>query len=161
VVLEAEGQDQRAADQVAVLAAAVAHQPLFTPWLDGDKRARAGISTLRGAFHPDAGVAVDVARKVATVLRDAGVDGEPLGVDVAEVPVLAALRAEGLEVVDGQQVFLEARRIKTPDEIALLTQACSMVDAAYEELYEFLRPGVRENECVGVVSKVLYDVGSE
>ena len=34
-----------------------------------------------------------------------------------------------------------------------------MVDAAYEELYEFLRPGVRENECVGLVSKVLYDLG--
>ena len=38
-------------------------------------------------------------------------------------------------VVDGQQVFLEARRIKTRDEIRLLTQAASMVDAAYEELY--------------------------
>ncbi len=36
-----------------------------------------------------------------------------------------------------------------------------MVDAAYTELYEFLRPGVRENECVGLVSKVLYDLGSE
>jgi Xaa-Pro aminopeptidase len=36
-----------------------------------------------------------------------------------------------------------------------------MVDAAYEELYGFLRPGVRENECVGLVSKVLYDLGSE
>ena len=36
-----------------------------------------------------------------------------------------------------------------------------MVDAAYDELYEFLRPGVRENECVGLVSKVLYDLGSE
>ena len=77
------------------------------------------------------------------------------------MPVLAALQAEGLDVVDGQQVFLDARRIKTPDEIGLLTQACSMVDAAYEELYEFLRPGVRENECVGLVSKVLYDLGSE
>ena len=70
-------------------------------------------------------------------------------------------RAEELDVVDGQQVFLEARRIKTADEIGLLTQAASMVDAAYEELYSFLRPGVRENECVGVVSKVLYDLGSE
>src|SRR6266571_4368297 len=49
----------------------------------------------------------------------------------------------------------------TPDEITLLTQACSMVDAAYDALYEFLRPGVRENECVGLVSKVLYDLGSE
>ena len=64
-------------------------------------------------------------------------------------------------MVDGQQVFLEARRIKTKDEIGLLTQAASMVDAAYEHLYEFLRPGVRENECVGLVSKVLYDLGSE
>ena len=64
-------------------------------------------------------------------------------------------------MVDGQQVFLEARRVKTVDEISLLTQACSMVDAAYQQLYEFLRPGVRENECVGVVSKVLYDLGSE
>ena len=32
-------------------------------------------------------------------------------------------------------MFLEARRIKTADEILLLTHACSMVDAAYEELY--------------------------
>ena len=42
-----------------------------------------------------------------------------------------------------------ARVIKTADEITLLTQACAMVDAAYEELYGYLRPGVRENECVG------------
>ena len=140
---------------------AARHHQLFNPWLDGEKRARAGISTLRGAFHPDAGVAEEVAHKVAAVLREHGLEGEPVGVDVVEMPILAALRAEGLEVVDGQQVFLEARRIKTADEIGLLTQACSMVDAAYEELYSFLRPGVRENECVGVVSKVLYDLGSE
>src|SRR3712207_9166359 len=65
-------------------------------------------------------------------------------VDVIELPVLAALQQAGVQVVDGQQVFLEARRIKTKDEIGLLTQAASMVDAAYESLYAFLRPGVRE-----------------
>ena len=140
---------------------AAKHHQLFNPWLDGTERARAGISTLRGAFHPDAGIAQEVARKVATVLREHGLENEPLGVDLLEMPILFALRAEGIDVVDGQQVFLEARRIKTPDEISLLTQACSMVDAAYDELYSFLRPGVRENECVGLVSKVLYDLGSE
>lgn len=36
-----------------------------------------------------------------------------------------------------------------------------MVNAAYDNLYEFLRPGVRENECVGLISKVLHDLGSE
>jgi Xaa-Pro aminopeptidase len=140
---------------------AARHHQLYNPWLEGEKRARAGISTLRGAFHPGAGIAEEVARKVAEVLAEHGLTGEPVGVDIVEMPVLAALQAAGLRVVDGQQVFLDARRIKTADEIALLTQACSMVDAAYEELYEFLRPGVRENECVGLVSKVLYDLGSE
>ena len=140
---------------------AARHHQLYNPWLDGKERARAGISTLRGAFHPDAGIADEVARKVAEELDKHGLGGAPVGVDLIELPVLFALQRAGIEVVDGQQAFLEARRIKTADEISLLTQACAMVDAAYEELYGFLRPGVRENECVGLVSKVLYDLGSE
>ena len=151
---------------------AARHHQLYNPWLDytpgpptaagaAASGARAGISTLRGAFHPDAGIAAGLAAEVASVLREHGVADAPVGVDVAELPVLAALAAEGLTVVDGQQVFLEARRVKTADEISLLAQACSMVDAAYTRLYEFLAPGVRENECVGVVSKVLYELGSE
>jgi Xaa-Pro aminopeptidase len=123
--------------------------------------ARAGISTLRGAFHPQAGIAEEVARKIKRELEAHGLQNEPLGVDVIELPVLAAFQQAGIQVVDGQQIFLEARRVKTKDEIKLLTQAASMVDAAYDRLYEFLRPGVRENECVGLVSKVLYDLGSE
>jgi Xaa-Pro aminopeptidase len=156
---------------------AAKHHQLYNPWLDHDRPeggttlsdaaragrsgARAGISTLRGAFHPDAGIAEEVARKVATILREHDLAGEPVGVDVVEMPILAALKAEGLDVVDGQQIFLEARRIKTPDEISLLAQACSMVDAAYDELYAFLKPGVRENETVGLVANVLYSLGSE
>ena len=161
---------------------AAKHHKLYNPWLDvttsemdadphapheGATRprlesgARAGISTLRGAFPPDAGIAEEVARKVKRELEKFGVADQPLGVDVIELPILFALQKEGIRVVDGQQIFLEARRIKTHDEIRLLTQAASMVDAAYENLYEFLRPGVRENETVGVVAKTLYDLGSE
>lgn len=151
---------------------AARHHQLYNPWLDhtdgpptpeGARAtgARAGISTLRGALHPDAGIASDVAAKVAEVLHEHGLADAPVGIDVAEMPVLAALQAAGIEAVDGQQVFLEARRTKTKDEISLLSQACAMVDAAYQQLYEFLRPGVRENECVGLVAKALYDLGSE
>ena len=146
---------------------AARHHQLYNPWLDGrptdpeQGRARAGISTLRGAFNPDAGIADGVAAKIRRELDVHGLAGQPVGVDVAELPVLTALEAAGLEVVDGQQVFLDARRIKTPDEITLLTTAATLVDAAYDELYRFLRPGVRENECVGLVAKVLYDLGSE
>ncbi|MGH2524227.1 MAG: M24 family metallopeptidase, partial [Anaerolineales bacterium] len=124
-------------------------------------RSRAGISTLRGAMPPGSQRAEDVARKIRVELEERGLEKEPLGVDVVEPPVLFALQKEGLNVVDGQQLMQEARVIKTRDEITLLTTACMMVDAAYEELYRHMRPGVRENECVGLVNKVLYDLGSE
>jgi Xaa-Pro aminopeptidase len=139
---------------------AARHHQLYNPWL-GDGRSRAGISTLRGAMLPAAGRAEDVARKIKVELEQRGLLGEPVGVDAVEPAVLFALQAEGIRVVDGQQLMQEARVIKTQDEITLLNTACMMVDAAYEELYRAMKPGMRENECVALVNKVLYDMGSE
>jgi Xaa-Pro aminopeptidase len=139
---------------------AARHHQLYCPWL-GEERSRAGISTLRGAMLPAAGRAEAVARKIKLELEERGLLGEPLGIDAVELPVLFALQAEGIKVVDGQQLMQEARLIKTRDEITLLNTACMMVDAAYDDLYRFMKPGVRENECVGLVSKTLYDMGSE
>ena len=138
---------------------AARHHQIYCPWLG--ERSRAGISTLRGATHPGSGLAEDVAKKIKAELEMRGLQNEPVGVDVIEMPVLFALQAQGIKVVDGQQLMHEVRKIKTQDEITLLNTATMMVDAAYEELYQFMKPGVRENECVGVVSKVLYDLGSE
>ena len=138
---------------------AARHHQIYCPWLG--ERSRAGISTLRGATAPAAGLAEDVARKIRVELEKRKLQNEPLGVDVIELPVLFALQAQGIKVVDCQQLMHNVRKIKTPDEITLLNTACMMVDAAYEELYRFMRPGIRENECVGLVSKVLYDLGSE
>ncbi len=138
---------------------AARHHQIYCPWLG--ERSRAGISTQRGAMSPESGRAEDVARKIRIELEERGLLHEPIGVDVIELPVLFALQAEGIKVVDGQQLMQQARLIKTQDEITLLATACMMVDAAYDELYRALRPGLRENECVGLVSKVLYDLGSE
>jgi Xaa-Pro aminopeptidase len=139
---------------------AAKHHELYCPWLS-DGRSRAGISTLRGAMLPEAGRAENVARKIRVELEERGLLNEPLGVDVVEPPVLFALQKEGINVVDGQQLMQRARVIKTQDEITLLNTACMMVDAAYDELYRAMKPGMRENECVGLASKVLYDMGSE
>jgi Xaa-Pro aminopeptidase len=139
---------------------AARHHVLHCPWL-GQERSRAGISTMRGSFAPEMGRAEDVARKIRVELEAHGLLGEPLGVDIVEPPVLFALQAEGIRVVDGQQLMQDARLIKTRDEITLLSTACAMVDAAYDHLYQALRPGIRENECVGLVTKVLHDMGSE
>ena len=127
---------------------AAKHHTIHTPWLD---KAHADASANGHAPHHDAGPLLGSRAGIST-LRGAISPSAGQAESVAE---------KIYEVVDGQQVFLAARRIKTKDEITLLTSAASMVDAAYDRLYEFLRPGVRENECVGLVSKVLYDMGSE
>jgi Xaa-Pro aminopeptidase len=136
---------------------AARHHKLYNPWL-GDERSRAGISTLRGAVE---GRAEDVARKIRVELEERGLLDDPVGVDVIELPVLEALRAEGIDVVDGQALMQDARKIKTEDEITLLDTSCALVDAAYEELFRAMRPGIRENECVAIVNRVLYELGSE
>lgn len=139
---------------------AARHHEIYCSWL-GEGRSRAGISTLRGAMLPEAGRAEDVARKIKIELEERGLANDPVGVDVVELPVLFALQKEGIDVVDGQQLMQASRVIKTQDEITLLSTACMMVDAAYDELYRAMKPGMRENEAVGLVSKVLYDLGSE
>jgi Xaa-Pro aminopeptidase len=138
---------------------AAKHHQLQCPWLG--ERSRAGISMLRGAMTPEMGRAEDVAQKIRIELEMRGLHKEPVGIDIIELPVLFALQKEGIKVVDGQALMSEARLIKTRDEITLLNTSAMMVDAAYDELYRAMKPGMSENQAVGLVSKVLYDLGSE
>jgi Xaa-Pro dipeptidase len=57
--------------------------------------------------------------------------------------------------------MLEAREVKSADEIALLNRAAAMVDGAYHLIHEKLKPGVRENDIVAEVNKFLYTHGSD
>src|SRR5512144_917633 len=75
---------------------AARHHQLYAPWL-GDGRSRAGISLLRGAMTPEMGRAEGVARKIKVELQQRGLENEPVGVDIAEVPILFALQNEGLK----------------------------------------------------------------
>ena len=133
---------------------------LYAPWLP-ESSWRAGVASMRGAMPRQTGLNEALARKIKRELEERGLAGEPIGVDIVDMPTVEAFQAAGLRVVDGQQTMLNAREIKTEDEIALLEHASVLVDAAYDELYRALRPGVRENELVALASKVLYDFGSD
>jgi Xaa-Pro dipeptidase len=89
------------------------------------------------------------------------VAGEPVGVDFAEMPMLFELQRRGIDVRDGQQVMLDARQMKSRDEITLLSTAAAMVDGVYQDITDALKPGVRENEIVALASKRLYEMGSD
>jgi Xaa-Pro aminopeptidase len=133
---------------------------LHAPWLRPEN-SRAGMTGLRGSVAPEAGLSDDLARTVKDIMQEHGVAGEPLGVDIAELPMIFALQKCGIKVVDGQQAMLDARQIKSKDEIMLLSMAAAMVDGVYQTIFEALKPGIRENELVAIANKQLYDMGSD
>src|SRR5512141_1897257 len=139
---------------------AAKHHRLNAPWLLPEN-VNGGMIGLRGAVAPDAGLFTRAAREVAAILRAEGVADMPLGVDIVEPPMLDALQDAGVVVRDAQQVMLNAREVKSVDEITLLNTACSMVDGAYQLIAEGLKPGVRESELVADVTKFLFDLGAE
>jgi Xaa-Pro aminopeptidase len=139
---------------------AARHHQLYCPWLVPEN-CKAGMLGLRGAIAPDVGLMTSAVREIKQMLVDQGLEGQPVGVDIIELPFLAEMQRQGLTVVDAQQLMLDARQIKSADEIMLLTQAAAMVDGVYTDIVEALKPGVRENEIVALANKRLYDMGSE
>ena len=139
---------------------AAAHHRLYNKWFEADHW-RAGMLGLRGSVAEEAGLFAQAAKEIADILRAEGVANMPIGVDICEPPMLFALQKEGLEVRDVQQVMLNARQIKSMDEIILLNQSASMVDGVYHLIAENLKPGKRENELVALANKFLYENGSD
>ncbi|MGW1795187.1 M24 family metallopeptidase [Streptomyces sp. NPDC001984] len=139
---------------------AARHHQLYAPWLRPEN-SRAGMLGLRGAVAPEVGLMHRAVAELKGILADHGVADAPVGIDIVEPPFLFEMQRTGLTVVDAQQVMLDARAVKNPDEIMLLSQSAAMVDGAYQQISEALKPGVRENDIVALANKYLYEQGSD
>lgn len=139
---------------------AVRHHQLYSNWLPDDN-CRPGMLGLRGGVAPSVGLMETAVREIKGLLEDAGVADLPVGMDIVEPPFLFEMQRQGLKVVDCQQLMLDARQIKSSDEIMLLSQAAAMVDGVYQDIAEILKPGIRENQIVAHASKRLYEMGSD
>src|SRR5256885_1428818 len=133
---------------------------IYAPWLQ-PICCHAGMVGLRGTVPPDAGLIKRAALEIKAVLGKNGVSDVPLGIDVVEPPMLFELQRLGIEVRDGQQTLLDAREIKSPDEIMLLNTAASMVGGAYHIIHEKPKPGGRESDIVARDNHMLYSMGSD
>jgi Xaa-Pro dipeptidase len=140
--------------------AAKAHR-LQLPHMYDETNAVGGNTGLQGAIHPRVGLQARAAQEIRSIMAEDGVGDMPLGVDVAETSIFLELANAGVEVRDGQQVMADAREIKSADEIMLLTQACAMVDGVYQDIFEALKPGVRESDIVALAHARLFEMGSE
>jgi Xaa-Pro aminopeptidase len=139
---------------------AVKHHQLYSRWVP-EENYRAGFLGFRGAVAPTVGLMESAVTEIKALLIEAGAADQPVGVDIVEPPFLFEMQKQGLTVADAQQYMLDARVIKSPDEIMLLTQAVAMVDGVYQGIVDRLKPGIRENEIVAYANQRLYELGSD
>ncbi|AGT08850.1 M24 family metallopeptidase [Paracoccus aminophilus] len=80
---------------------------------------------------------------------------DKIGIDRFPLYATDALRRRGFHLVDSDEVFTPARKIKLPIEIAYLEEAMRRVDLATERLENFVRPGMTESEAWGEFHYIL------
>ena len=86
---------------------------LQAPWL-AEGHSVGGNTGLAGSIGPESGLITRAVREICDVLRDEGVAGMPLGVDMAEAEMYLELVKAGVDVRNGQQVMLKAARSRSP-----------------------------------------------
>ena len=99
-----------------------------------------------------AGKAREWAQSLRSVLREMGLDRERLAVDRLDTIGFLALQAEGFKVVDASPATVDAREVKTPEEVQLMTINGGIGDAMLAEFEAAIRPGIREYELLAVLS---------
>jgi Xaa-Pro aminopeptidase len=95
------------------------------------------------------------ARSIRSVLRELGLEGERLAVDKLDLVGFLALQEAGLTLVDAGPATVDAREVKTPEEIELMVINGSIGDAMLADFEAAIRPGIREYELLAVLSDAL------
>ena len=94
-------------------------------------------------------------------LKDKGLEKEKLGIDEIDEAGRQALIDAGLNIVNVMPTMLDARAIKTQDEINCLHMATALCDSAHYAMYENLKPGVRERDIKAIGMDSLIRNGAE
>ncbi|MEI3280582.1 MAG: hypothetical protein V8R46_07565 [Eubacterium ramulus] len=103
------------------------------------------VGSMRGSIPASVGMVQQEVEEIISYLKKHDVFDQPLGIDIVDIPLYQELERAGVKIGDGQAVMVNARMIKTDDEIQLLKCSAAMVDAAYWDVAKNLRPGATEN----------------
>ncbi|MGI9607765.1 MAG: M24 family metallopeptidase [Acidimicrobiales bacterium] len=119
------------------------HLSQSSPLVD-EVRTAPGLTALSGSRHTDA---IDVfSTQIASLIGARPETRSSLAVERVDHDVTDALRSAGCSLSSATEVFVESRRIKLPDEIEVMDEAMSRVEAAVSMMLEQLRAGATEIE---------------
>ena len=104
-----------------------------------------------------------VVEAVSKILEENGVKDEPLGIEgcSSQLILSEAFKDAGITIVDARHTVQEARKIKNKDEIECVRMASAMAEAAFEDMRQAIKPGIKECALVGIGMKKLYELGAD
>lgn len=101
------------------------------------------------------------AGEIAAALRERGVASKRLFVDTLGTSGFLALSREGFDLADPGPLLLEAREVKTPEEIRLMEHNAAIGMKMLAAFEAAVAPGVREQDLLAVLTSTLLREGGE
>lgn len=140
------------------------HTRQMCPWLDKVKVAITGTGWSSIIIGPEAQKMQrdKIIKQIVDDLKSYGMDKEVLALDVPDPGLIEGFQGAGIKMsLKGQELMFYARKKKNRDEVECLRIASAIGDAQFQAVKEMIKPGVRENEVVGMMHKVAYDLGGQ
>jgi len=100
-------------------------------------------------------------RETVTAMRELGVTDDRLAVDRLGTPGFLAFQVAAISILDSATITMEAREIKTPEEIEVLTVGGEVVMEMLRGFEAAIRPGVTERDLLAVHAATLLAGGGE
>jgi len=113
-------------------------------------------------FYDDVGSHSAIfAHEAVAAMRELGVTDDRLAIDRLGTPGFLALQAAGVSILDSAPITMEAREIKTPEELELLAMGGEVVMEMLGNFEAAIRPGISERELLAVLAGTLLEGGGE
>lgn len=107
----------------------------------------------------------DAMRTLADLLIDFGLAGGRVGIELSYLSVSDHQRLRSylpeVELVAADALLTDARRIKTPDELALLSRLSRISDQAIRTALESVRAGDSEMDIAAALTRSVYEQGAQ
>ncbi|EHM10779.1 LOW QUALITY PROTEIN: Xaa-Pro aminopeptidase [Thermanaerovibrio velox DSM 12556] len=94
--------------------------------------------------------------------RSLGLEGEVIGINcgMRAVDLIDAQGVLKARYVNGAKVLDPMRRVKSPEELALMRKASGLADLVMDKVYRFLRPGLSERRVKEFILKSFDELGT-
>jgi Xaa-Pro dipeptidase len=97
------------------------------------------------------------------VIEHHGLASGTIGIDECNTALMLSMQRHfpELTIADGDAPMLRARRIKLPEELQIIEEACAIADAVTATGLEAAKEGMRELEVAGEAMRTLFRLGGE